>query len=32
MSKAKLWVAVKKDAFTKGTTEQFEKFLKQKKL
>lgn len=32
ISKANLWVAVKKDSFTKGTVEQFEEFLKQKKL
>lgn len=32
ISKAKLWVAVKKDSFSKGTLEQFEEFLKEKKL
>lgn len=30
ITKAKLWVAVKKDAFSKGTLKQFEEFIKQK--
>lgn len=32
ISKAKLSIALKKDGFTKGTAEQFEEFLKRKKL
>ena len=32
MSKAKLGIALKKDSFIKGTANEFEKFLKQKKL
>ena len=32
ISKAKLWVAVKKEAFSKGTLKEFEEFLKKKKL
>lgn len=32
ISKAKLWVAVKKDSFSKGTLGQFEEFLKEKKF
>lgn len=30
ITKAKLWVAVKKDAFSKGTAQKFEEFIKQK--
>lgn len=30
ISKAKLWIAVKKDGFTKGTAKEFEEFIKQK--
>ena len=32
VSKAKLGIALKKDSFIKGTANEFEKFLKQKKL
>lgn len=32
ISKAKLWGAVKKEAFSKGTLKEFEEFLKKKKL
>ena len=30
ITKAKLWVAVKKDAFSKGTAQKFEEFIKRK--
>ena len=32
ISRAKTWIAFKKDSFTKGTVKEFEEFLKQKKL